>query len=142
MLLWGVGRDGVHVHEFIFDRDHHGATEPGGEFLDDLTPKEDVTLTELVGTRTTLDSLCDFGDSWRQKIKAEKIAKLESSIGYAQRVDGENACPPRTWAGLWATRNSSKRWPIHSIPSAPRRRSRSVDSSILALWTSTRSIPD
>lgn len=99
MLLWGMGWDGGHVHEFIFGRDHYGATEPGREFPDDLMPEEDVTLTEALGTRKTFEYLYDFGDSWWHKIKVEQIVKLDSPIEYAQCVGGENACPPEDVGG-------------------------------------------
>lgn len=99
MLLGGMGWDGAHVHEFIFGRDHYGATEPGREFPDDLMREEEVTLTEALGTRKTFEYLYDFGDSWWHKIKVEQIVKLDSPIEYAQCVGGENACPPEDVGG-------------------------------------------
>lgn len=87
------------MHEFIFGRDHYGATEPGREFPDDLMPEEDVTLTEALGTRKTFEYLYDFGDSWWHKINVEQTVKLDSSIEYAQCVGGENVCPPEDMGG-------------------------------------------
>lgn len=99
MLLWATGWDGGHVHEFIFGRDHYGATEPGREFPDDLIPEEDVMLSEALGTRKTFEYLYDFGDSWWHKITVEQIVELDSPIEYAQCIGGENACPPEDVGG-------------------------------------------
>lgn len=99
MLLWGAGWDGGHVHEFVFGRDHYGATEPGREFPDDLMPEEDVPLGAALGKRKTFKYLYDFGDAWWHNVKVEKVVTLDAPLEYAQCVGGENACPPQDVGG-------------------------------------------
>lgn len=99
MLLWGMGWDGGHVHEFVFGPDHYGATEPGREFPDDLMPQEDVSLTEALGRRKSFEYLYDFGDAWWHKVKVEQIVKLDAPIAFARCIGGENACPPEDVGG-------------------------------------------
>jgi hypothetical protein len=99
VLLWGVGWAGGHVHEFVFGRDHYGATEPGREFPDDLMPEEDVSLAEALGRRKSFGYIYDFGDAWWHKIKVEQIVKLDAPIEFAKCIGGENACPPEDIGG-------------------------------------------
>lgn len=99
MLLWGMGWDGGHVHEFIFGPDHYGATEPGREFPPDLMAEEDVPLSGALGRRKTFQYLYDFGDSWWHTVKVEQIVKLESPLDFARCIAGENACPPQDVGG-------------------------------------------
>lgn len=100
MLLWGMGWDGGHVHEFIFGHDHYGATEPGREFPDDLMPEEDVSLSQALGRRKSFQYLYDFGDAWWHKVKIERVVRLDSPIEYARCIAGENACPPQDVGGV------------------------------------------
>jgi hypothetical protein len=81
MLLWGMGWDGGHVHEFVFGPDHYGATEPGREFPDDLMPEEDVTLSQALGKRKSFKYLYDFGDCL-----AQGQGREDRDAGLADRV--------------------------------------------------------
>jgi hypothetical protein len=99
MLLWGMGWDGGHVHEFVFGHDHYGASEPGREFPDDLMAEEDMPLSAALRSRKSFQYLYDFGDAWWHKIKVEKIVVLDAPIEYAQCIGGENACPPEDVGG-------------------------------------------
>jgi len=98
-LLWGTGWQGGHVHEFVFGADHYGASEPGREFPDDLMPEEGVTLGQALGRRKSFKYLYDFGDCWWHVVKVEQIVRLDTPLGFARCIAGENACPPEDVGG-------------------------------------------
>ena len=97
MLLWGMGWEGGHLHEFVFGHDHYGPSEPGwGQEVDD---EEGVTLREALGARRTFQYVYDYGDNWVHKVKIEGIVTSAEPIANALCIGGESACPPEDVGG-------------------------------------------
>ena len=97
-LLFGMGWQGGHMHEFVFGNDSYGRKEPGLE-LDHVTDEERVTLSKALGARKTFVYVYDYGDDWRHKVKVEKIVTLGAPIASGVCIGGENACPPEDVGG-------------------------------------------
>jgi hypothetical protein len=98
MLLWGMGWEGGHVHEFVFGHDHYGPSEPGLAFQE-VDDEERVTLREVLGARRTFQYVYDYGDNWVHKVKVEGIVTSAEPIANALCIGGENACPPEDVGG-------------------------------------------
>jgi hypothetical protein len=98
MLLWGMGWQGGHLHEFVFGHDHYGPSEPDLE-LPEFDDEDGVTLRDALGARRTFVYVYDYGDNWRHKVKVEKIVTPQEPIGSALCIGGENACPPEDVGG-------------------------------------------
>jgi hypothetical protein len=98
MLLWGMGWQGGHLHEFVFGHDHYGPSEPGLE-LDEVGDEDGVTLRDALGARRSFLYVYDYGDNWRHKVKVEKIIMTPEPITKALCIGGENACPPEDVGG-------------------------------------------
>ena len=97
MLLWGMGWDGGHLHEFVFGHAHYGPSEPG---LDqEVDDEEGVMLHEALGARRTFQYVYDYGDNWVHKVKVEGIVMPAEPIANALCIGGENACPPEDVGG-------------------------------------------
>jgi hypothetical protein len=98
MLLWGMGWEGGHLHEFVFGHDHYGPSEPGLAFQG-VGDEEGVTLREALGARRTFQYVYDYGDNWVHKVKVEGIVMPAEPIANALCIGGENACPPEDVGG-------------------------------------------
>jgi hypothetical protein len=98
MLLWGMGWEGGHLHEFVFGHDHYGPSEPGLAFQE-VGDEEGVTLREALGARRTFQYVYDYGDNWVHKVKVEGIVMPAEPIANALCIGGENACPPEDVGG-------------------------------------------
>ncbi|MEO8652794.1 MAG: plasmid pRiA4b ORF-3 family protein [Ramlibacter sp.] len=99
VLLWGMGWQGGHVHEFIFADANYGLVEPGHDLPDGVLDEEGVTLGEALGTRKTFIYLYDWGDNWRHKVKVEQMVTLDEPLARTRCIDGANACPPEDIGG-------------------------------------------
>lgn len=96
-LLYGMGWQGGHLHEFVIGRERYGPNDTGD--LDDIVNEEGVTLREILGAKKTFVYVYDFGDDWRHKVKVEKIVTLDEPITGGVCIGGENACPPEDVGG-------------------------------------------
>ena len=96
-LLFGMGWQGGHIHEFVIGRDKYGPTDMAE--LDDIADEENVTLREALGAKKTFTYVYDYGDDWRHKVKVEKIVTVDAPIDTAMCIGGENACPPEDVGG-------------------------------------------
>jgi len=91
-LLFGMGWQGGHLHEFVIGRDNYGPMDMAD--LDHVEDEEGVTLRDALGAKKTFVYVYDFGDDWRHKVKVEKIVTLDAPIDTGVCIGGENACPP------------------------------------------------
>lgn len=98
MLLWGMGWDGGHLHEFVFGHDHYGPDEPGLDFPE-VMDEEGVTLRKALDARKTFQYLYDYGDAWWHNVKIEKIVPAPAAFERALCIGGENTCPPQDVGG-------------------------------------------
>ena len=96
-LLFGMGWQGGHIHEFVIGRDRYGPTDMAE--LDDIADEENVTLREALGAKKTFTYVYDYGDDWRHKVKVERIVTLDAPIDTGMCIGGENACPPEDVGG-------------------------------------------
>ena len=96
-LLFGMGWQGGHIHEFVIGRDKYGPTDMAE--LDDIADEENVTLREALGAKKTFTYVYDYGDDWRHKVKVERIVTLDAPIDTGMCIGGENACPPEDVGG-------------------------------------------
>jgi len=96
-LLFGMGWQGGHIHEFVIGRDKYGPTDMAD--LDHIADEEGVTLREALGAKRSFTYVYDYGDDWRHKVKVEKIVTLEAPISTGLCIGGENACPPEDVGG-------------------------------------------
>lgn len=99
MLLWSMGWDGGHLHEFVFGHDHYGPREPGLDFEQEIDDEDGVSLREALGARRTFQYVYDYGDNWVHKVKVEGIVVPTEPIASALCIGGENACPPEDVGG-------------------------------------------
>jgi hypothetical protein len=100
-----MGWDNSHLHHFAIGKQAY--SDPAFE-LDEFRGvpvlDEDEALLTDVAPRAgkALDYMYDFGDSWKHRIKVEKILKQEPAIGSAVKcIDGARACPPEDCGGVW-----------------------------------------
>ena len=102
-LLFGMGWQGGHIHEFVIGGENYGPKDMAEHDLDmgldPLVDEECVTLREMLGARKTFVYVYDFGDDWCHKVKVEKIVTLDVPIATGVCIGGENACPPEDVGG-------------------------------------------
>lgn len=96
-LLYGMGWQGGHIHEFVIGRERFGPNDMAD--LEDIVDEEGVTLREMLGARKTFVYVYDFGDDWRHKVKVEQIVTMDKPITNGVCIGGENACPPEDVGG-------------------------------------------
>ena len=96
-LLFGMGWQGGHIHEFVIGCDNYGPTELAD--LDHIVDEEGVTLRDALGAKKTFTYVYDYGDDWRHKVRVEKIVVLDAPIDTGVCIGGENACPPEDVGG-------------------------------------------
>ncbi|MDO9095956.1 MAG: plasmid pRiA4b ORF-3 family protein [Rubrivivax sp.] len=99
-ILFGMGWQGGHIHEFFFGHDSYGCKDPPFEpDFEDVMDEAGVSLREALGGRKTFIYVYDYGDNWRHKIKVEKVVALDTPIDRSVCIGGENACPPEDVGG-------------------------------------------
>ena len=101
VLLWGMGWEGGHLHEFVFGRDHYGPAEPDLDLPDEVGDEDGVLLRDALRTRKTFLYVYDYGDNWRHKVRVEKVVTPHEPIDPALCIAGENACPPEDVGGVY-----------------------------------------
>ena len=99
-ILFGMGWQGGHIHEFVFGHDSYGRKDPPYEpEIPEVMDEENVSLREALGARRTFVYVYDFGDNWRHKVKVEKVVAMDTPIDNPVCIGGENACPPEDVGG-------------------------------------------
>jgi Plasmid pRiA4b ORF-3-like protein len=100
-ILFGMGWQGGQIHEFFFGEDSYGRKDPPFEpDFPEVLDEDGVSLRQALGGRKTFVYLYDYGDNWRHKVKIEKVMAVETTIGRAVCIGGENACPPEDVGGV------------------------------------------
>ena len=99
-LLFGMGWQGGHVHEFLFGHDSYGRKDPPYEpDIPEVMDEANLSLREALGGRKTFIYVYDYGDNWRHRVKVEKVVAIDTPIDRAVCIGGENACPPEDVGG-------------------------------------------
>ncbi|MDP7024473.1 MAG: plasmid pRiA4b ORF-3 family protein [Kiritimatiellia bacterium] len=96
--------DNAHLHSFEIHGLSYGPMEDEDPF--DLSGPDSITdipLHAVIGREgSTFTYTYDFGDSWKHKIKLEKILPVDKTAIYPRCIKGKRACPPEDCGGPWA----------------------------------------
>lgn len=100
VLLWAMGWQGGHLHEFEIGRQRYGIPDedwPDAGCLDESR----VRLKPFIesGLRH-FTYLYDFGDHWEHRIVVEDRVPPQPHTASVRCTAGENACPPEDVGGV------------------------------------------
>jgi hypothetical protein len=101
ILLWTMGWQGGHLHEFEIARLRYGM--PPDEDWPDNRPVLDESRFRLSGFVDTglrrFKYVYDFGDHWEHAVAFEGVQQRDLSSPPVTCLAGENACPPEDVGG-------------------------------------------
>lgn len=97
ILQGAMGWYDCHLHRFqigekIYESDDEGID---GQALDGRRTR----LSDILGTKDSVQYIYDFGDDWRHEITFQKEVDCPLHWPYAVCVDGAGACPPEDCGG-------------------------------------------
>lgn len=100
VLLWTMGWEGGHLHEFVIGHTHYG--EPDHDFPSDppMVDEARVTLSKALGALKSFIYLYDYGDNWQHRVKVEKVLPPDADLRSPRCLAGRNACPPEDVGGV------------------------------------------
>ena len=99
VLLWTMGWQGGHLHEFVFRHGRFGMPDP--DYPDtELRDENKFTLSQALGPFASFTYLYDFGDGWEHMVTVEEILPPDPLLKSPKCLDGQNACPPEDVGGL------------------------------------------
>jgi hypothetical protein len=99
-----MGWEDCHLHQFIVRGESYGPSDPEDSLWDmEKHDEEGISLSQIVkmGKKTRFTYEYDFGDSWQHEIVLEKSLEPERKVRYPRCVEGERACPPEDFGGVW-----------------------------------------
>lgn len=101
-ILYGMGWEGGHIHEFEFGDLRYGRQEPGWEY-EGVKSEARVTLKKALAGGNQFSYIYDLGDHWEHRIQVIPVTPAEASLKRKLPVcvAGENACPPEDVGGAW-----------------------------------------
>ena len=100
----------AHLHVFIIVNPTTGFKVnigiPEDEFDKEFLPGWGQKIAHYFSMENqTADYIYDFGDTWRHKIRLEKILPRDKNIDYPICIGGKRAGPPEDCGGLGDTKN-------------------------------------
>lgn len=98
-ILWGMGWEGGHLHEFTIGYEAYGMPDPEFDDGRKIKPEGRYTLAGAVGKLKSFRYEYDFGDCWEHVIKVEKILPPDPNLKAPVCIAGANACPPEDCGG-------------------------------------------
>lgn len=100
VLLWAMGWDGGHLHEFVFGDTNYGV--PDADFPSDppMLNEARVSTAKALGALKSFTYIYDFGDNWQHRVKVEKVLSADPELRLPICLDGRNACPPEDVGGV------------------------------------------
>jgi len=97
-ILYGMGWEGGHIHEFEFGDLRYGRQEPGWEY-ERVKSETRVTLKKALAGGNQFSYIYDLGDHWEHRIQ---VMPADADLKLPVCIAGENACPPEDVGGAWA----------------------------------------
>jgi hypothetical protein len=101
ILLWAMGWQGGHLHEFEIAHLHYGM--PPDDDWPDNPPVLDESRFKLSGFVETglrrFKYIYDFGDHWEHAVVIEGVQPSDPGSQPVACLAGENACPPEDVGG-------------------------------------------
>jgi len=100
VILWSMGWQGGHMHEFVIGQTNYGEPDPEFPQVPPVVREDRVTLQQALGGLKTIRYIYDFGDDWEHKIKLEKTLPFDPEMKHPQCIAGQYACPPEDVGGV------------------------------------------
>jgi hypothetical protein len=102
ILLWAMGWQGGHLHEYVIARLHYGMPPEENEFgAEPVLDERRFRLNQFVESRMRrFQYIYDFGDYWEHTIVVEDIHPRKAGAPAVVCLGGENACPPEDVGGI------------------------------------------
>ena len=100
VILWSMGWQGGHMHEFVIGQTNYGEPDPEFPQAPPVVREDRVTLQQALGGLKTIRYIYDFGDDWEHKIKLEKTLPFDPEMKHPQCIAGQYACPPEDVGGV------------------------------------------
>ncbi len=98
-ILWGMGWEGGHLHEFTIGYQAYGTPDPDYDDGREIKSEGRYTLASVVGRLKSFRYEYDFGDGWEHVIKVENILPPDPNLKAPVCIAGANACPPEDCGG-------------------------------------------
>jgi Plasmid pRiA4b ORF-3-like protein len=99
VLLWTMGWDGGHLHEFVFGDTNYGVPDPDFPSDPPMLNEARVPLTRALGALKSFTYIYDYGDNWQHRVKIEKVLPPDPELRSPLCLAGHNACPPEDVGG-------------------------------------------
>jgi hypothetical protein len=94
VILWSMGWQGGHMHEFVIGQTNYGEPDPEFPQVPPVVREDRVILQQALGGLKTIRYIYDFGDDWEHKIKLEKTLPFDPEMKHPRCIAGQYACPP------------------------------------------------
>ena len=78
-LLWAMGWQGGHLHEFIINDTHYGEPDPNYP-EPDLKSEQRVRLEKALGGARTFNYIYDYGDAWWHHVTLLERTQFEGPL--------------------------------------------------------------
>ncbi len=100
VLQLAMGWTNSHLHSFQVGKQIFAEPSPDDEFP--IIDYRSVRLNQIApAVADCLVYLYDFGDSWEHDIVVEEILPAEKGTRPLSCLDGQRACPPEDFGGVW-----------------------------------------
>lgn len=100
VLLWAMGWDGGHMHEFVFGDTSYEVSDPDFPSDEPMLNEARVNLGRALGALKSFTYIYDYGDNWQHRVKVEKVLPPDPELRAPICLDGRNACPPEDVGGV------------------------------------------
>lgn len=99
VLLFSMGWEGGHMHEFEIGGTRYGENDPLEGLIPGTKDEENVSFKRALGNHKSFTYVYDFGDNWRHLVTLEGEVALKERLWPGECLEGENACPPEDVGG-------------------------------------------
>ncbi|MEO7465172.1 MAG: plasmid pRiA4b ORF-3 family protein, partial [Nitrosospira sp.] len=99
VLLWTMGWEGSHLHEFVIGDTNYGQPDPDFPSDPPMRDENNVTLTKALDDLKSFTYVYDYGDHWQHRVQVEQALPPDPKLRSAVCLAGRNACPPEDVGG-------------------------------------------